>query len=184
MDYKNLKQFIKSKLRDIYDIDSNREKVLPDNVHLNSPGESWDSRPNIIRNTSCRTSNEFITQFTGMLDSEIKKIYFFFQKKERELYVSINSHLHLRETFNTFNVYNIMKEYEELCNISDESKKLSKFINENMIALRHILYKFDKYFKQYCNKQSFNYIDRKIKAKNSDLLYILQFKVKYINIDY
>jgi SPX domain protein involved in polyphosphate accumulation len=182
-----LKIFIKKGWKDCSGNECTREKLLPDNIKLNSPGNSWDSRPKILTNISSngnRLEMDYCSQFTSMLDGEVRKIYLFFQRKERELYVSINSHLHIRETFNTFKVYNIMKEYEELCNISQETKNLSRFINQNMKGLRYILSKFDKYFEKYCNKQSFHYIDRKIKSKNSDLLYILQFKVIYINIDH
>jgi SPX domain protein involved in polyphosphate accumulation len=152
---------------------------LPENIKLNSPSESWDSRPNIMRalTTDSGPGNEILNQFTCRLDCEIKKIYLFFQKKERDLYIAINSHLHIRETFNTFNTYNIMKEYEELCLIANEAKNLTSFVNMNMIALKHSLLKFDYYFEKYYSKQCSSYIERKIKAKNSDLLYILQFKV-------
>ncbi len=172
-----MKLFVKNSWRDVYEGES-KERALPDNVRLNSPGSSVDSRPNLIRTSSKTIKIDYIKQLHNLLDSEIRKIFLFFQKKERELYVSINSHLHIREQYHSFNTYNIMKEYEELCNISNATKNLCKYINQNMIGLKRILMKFDKYFEYYYDKQAINYIESKIKSKNSDLLYILQFKVK------
>ena len=97
--------------------------------------------------------------------------------KERELYVSINSHLHIRQSYDTLTVQNILKELEELEQVSETSLNLARFISDNMMAIKTILYKFDKHFEKIYGKVSFTYTQRKIKSKNSDLLYILQFKV-------
>ena len=163
--------------------DENKEKDLTydKDIRLDSPGSSMDSRPGIIKNNCL--NKDYLDNFNSLLDIEIKKIYLFFINRERELYISINSHLHIRQSFDSFDTYNIIKEFEELWKISVTALNLSIFINQNMSALRIILNKFDKHFNQYYNNTTLKYIDRKIKAKNSDLLYILQFKVNLLNLD-
>jgi len=116
-------------------------------------------------------------QFIKLMDAEIKKIYLFFVNRERELYVSINSHLHIRQTFDSFNLRNIEKEFEELYNISLVTFNISKFIQMNMTAIKKILKKFDRNFEEFYGKISLKYIQKKLECKNSDLLYILQFKI-------
>jgi MFS family permease len=111
------------------------------------------------------------------LDAEIKKTYVFFVNKERELYVSINSHLHIRQSYDTFNLKSILKEYEELEKISQVAYSITKYIDLNMTALKKILKKWDKKFETYYGNISLKYIQKKLESKNSDLLYILQFKI-------
>jgi SPX domain protein involved in polyphosphate accumulation len=159
--------------------ESNKEKDLnfmDNEIRIGSPSSSMDSRPNIVRDQRSLKS-ENVKKFLAMLDSEIKKIYIFFMNKERELYVSINSHLHIRQTYETFNIQNIVKELEELWNVSEVALNLTKYISLNMMAIKAILNKFDRNFEKVYGKISFAYAQKKIQAKNSDLLYILQFKV-------
>jgi hypothetical protein len=121
--------------------------------------------------------DDILKHFIKLMDKEIKKIYLFFVNRERELYVQINSHLHIRQTYDTFNLKNIAKEYEELTKISQTSFNISKFINDNMTAIKKILKKFDKKFEQLFGRIALRYIQRKLESRNSDLLYILQFKI-------
>jgi SPX domain protein involved in polyphosphate accumulation len=135
-----------------------------------------DSRVNIVRDNKPMKS-EYVKKFLFKLDQEIKRIYIFFMNKERELYVSINSHLHIRESYETLIIQNILKELEELYMVSEVALNLTKYISQNMLAIKTILNKFDKHFEKVYGKISFAYAQKKIEAKNSDLLYILQFKV-------
>jgi SPX domain protein involved in polyphosphate accumulation len=124
-----------------------------------------------------------VTQFLAILDIEIKKVYHLFTSKERELYVSINSHLHIRNTYETFNVKQITKELEELWKISLFALNITKFVSYNIHALKTILNKFDKHFEKNYGRISSVCARNIIQSKNADLLYILQFKVTYINLD-
>jgi len=42
---------------------------------------------------------EFVDSFVALLDKEIKKTYILFIDIEKKLYVKINSHLHIRDSY-------------------------------------------------------------------------------------
>lgn len=42
---------------------------------------------------------ELVEGFIDMLDKEIKKLYLYFIEIEKKLYVKINSHLHIRDSY-------------------------------------------------------------------------------------
>lgn len=137
---------------------------------------SLSSYPKLLKNNDISVSNH-ANKFVSLLNTELKRVYLHFMSKERELYVSINSHLHLRQSYDTFNLENIKRESEELWRIAESALTLSKFIHINMLAIKKILKKFDKHLGKIYEKISSKYIREKIESKNSDLLYILQFKV-------
>ena len=49
-----------------------------------------------------------------MLEKELKKIYRFFVLQERELYLQINTRLHIRTKYEVFSMVQIEKELDEL----------------------------------------------------------------------
>ncbi len=91
MDYKSLKKIIK-------EIQKNLGKS-----HTNSDAEfsgpSINNSDTTKDNKSEDENMKYLKSFTTKLDDEIKKVYLFYVACERELYVSINSHLHLRQSF-------------------------------------------------------------------------------------
>lgn len=193
-DYKLVKQTIKESIRLLFkENEKERVKEFSNNeeIMINSPTSSAESgivvkkenRLNFdikIENSHANVDkliDSRFNEFIKLMDSEIKKIYLFFVNRERELYVSINSHLHIRQTFDSFNLRNIEKEFEELYNISLVTFNISKFIQMNMTAIKKILKKFDRNFEEFYGKISLKYIQKKLECKNSDLLYILQFKI-------
>lgn len=195
-DYKKLKLFMKKSLNSLINSKQSRirerEKDLLPIDKLESPKSSIDSQflkeetinkeeklnvGGISAEMESITIEDVLNEFFKGLDKEIKKIYLFFVNKERDLYVQINSHLHIRQQYETFNLLHISKEFEELNKLSLVTYNLSKFINDNMLAIQNILRKFDKKFQNFCGKISLPYIKQKLDMKNSDLLYILQFKI-------
>lgn len=149
IDYKALKKFIREH--------SNVDAVIP---------SSQDQSP----------QNEIEKQFTKLLDDELKKVYIFFVQTERELYVQINSHLHVRTNYSTFNNPRINAESNELNFIAYVTLNLLNYIDMNMTAVNKILKKYNKKITRN-GDFSDQYIKDKLESKNSDLLYIFQFKI-------
>ena len=118
-----------------------------------------------------------LSKFTQNVDFEIKKIYRAFISKEKELYVDINSHLHIRNNYIDFSCSNLINELNELIKISQFALKLENFVNLNLVALRKILKKFDKKLSFFFGNIASSYISKKLEGNNSDLLYLLQFKM-------
>lgn len=118
-----------------------------------------------------------LNSFLQAVDVEIKKVFRSYLNKERELYLMTNSHLHIRNNYENFNCEHLIKELNELVKISVFILKLENFVNLNLIGLRKILKKFDKKFDRVFGKISLKYLVKKLEGNNSDLLYILQFKM-------
>ena len=112
-----------------------------------------------------------------MLEQELKKIYRFFVQQERELYLKINLRLHARKRYEVFPMIQIDKELDELQLLSNFSTSISSFVYINITGMYKILKKFDKKFKIYNLNFTRNFIVEKYNKKNSDLLYINQYKI-------
>ena len=112
-----------------------------------------------------------------MLEKELKKIYRFFVLQERELYLQINTRLHVRAKYDTFSMVQIEKELDELQTLSSYATSLSCYIYLNITGMAKILKKFEKKFKRYNLDFTRNFIVEKYQKKNSDLLYIHQYKI-------
>ena len=89
---------------------------------------------------------ELIRTFINMLNKEIKKVYLFYVQQEREIYIMINSHLHIRNTYDTMNSQSINSEVSELIKIIKLAYDLLSYIKANMTGVQKILKKFDKKF--------------------------------------
>ena len=130
-----------------------------------------------IANLNSLKSDELAKKFDDMLEQELKKIYRFFVQQERELYLQINTRLHIRAKYETFSMIQLEKELEELQELSSYATSLSCYIYLNITGMAKILKKFDKKFKRYNLNFTKNFIIEKYQKKNSDLLYIHQYKI-------
>ena len=132
---------------------------------------------NFIANLNALKSSELAHRFNDKLEEELKKIYKFFVQQERELYLQINTRLHVRAKYETFSMVQLEKELEELQVLSSYATSLSCYIYLNITGMYKILKKFDKKFKRYSLNFTKNFIVEKYQKKNSDLLYIHQYKI-------
>ena len=69
------------------------------------------------------------------------------------------------------------KELDELQSLSTYASSLSSYIYMNITGMSKIMKKFDKKFKRYGYNFSEKFVVEKYKKKNSDLLYIHQYKI-------
>ena len=118
-----------------------------------------------------------VRKFNELLEDEIKKIYKFFITQERELYRQINTRLHVRKRYLNFSLVQVSKELDELISLSIYAMSISCFVYYNITAIAKILKKFDKKFKRYGLDFQKRFIVEKYQKKNSDLLYIHQYKI-------
>ena len=121
--------------------------------------------------------SELVRKFNEMLEQELKKVYLFFVQQERELYLKINIRLHARKKYESFSLSQIKKELNELYDLSKYAGSISSYIHINITGLSKILKKFDKKFIRYNLNFAKNFILEKYQKKNSDLLYIHQYKI-------
>jgi len=128
------------------------------------------------------TSNleKWSEEFQKDLDKDIKKVYIFFSGKERILYKQINESLHLKNDDEIFNLKGYTDVFKHLKEISDLSLQMSYFIYYNLKAVIKILKKYDKKIVTPKHKDyqiRFIYIQTKIEEQNSDILYLIKFKM-------
>ena len=119
-------------------------------------------------------------EFEQSLDKDIKKVYIFFANKERTLFKCLNESLHLKDSYGNFDLATYLNELKKLKELSDLSLKMSYFIFYNLKAVIKILKKFDKKVITPKNKDyqiRMNYIQTKIEEQNSDILYLIKFKI-------
>ena len=124
--------------------------------------------------------SQWTFQFEETLDKDIKKIYIFFSNRERTLYQKINKLLHVKPEYPNFEVGDFLNQYNEINDLSLFSLKISNFIYYNLKAIIKILKKYDKKVigPDFKNLQiKINYIQAKLEEQNSDILYLIKFKM-------
>ena len=154
-DYKAKKKMIKEYIK-------KKEGIASNDVSFLADLEKWTS------------------EFEQSLDKDIKKVYIFFANKERTLFKCLNESLHLKDSYGNFDLATYLNELKKLKELSDLSLKMSYFIFYNLKAVIKILKKFDKKVITPKNKDyqiRMNYIQTKIEEQNSDILYLIKFKI-------
>ena len=155
--YKEKKQIIKKYLKLRVDLPQDEE-----NITLREQLAKWS------------------VEFEEIIDKDIKKVYIFFSNKEKVLYKKINEYLHMKEDYPNFELGDFLNHYKQLKELSELSLNLSNFIYFNLKAVIKILKKFDKKIITPQHKDLYmriNYIQAKIEEQNSDILYLIKFKM-------
>ena len=120
---------------------------------------------------------EQLNQFKSLLDEEFQKCYMFFKKIRKQLHNKINKHLYTQTNYTQYTLNEILNEVNNLRKTTYLAKSLNAFINDNMKAIKKILKKFDKKFSNYFGNIGPKYIIENLSKQNSDLEYLLQFKI-------
>ena len=85
--------------------------------------------------------------------------------------------MHVRKKYQKFSLVQLHKELIELKTLSSYATSLSCYIYLNITGMSKIMKKFDKKFKRYNFNFTKNFVIEKYQKKNSDLLYIHQYKI-------
>ena len=123
-----------------------------------------------------RYGNE-LKRFIDLLEKEFRKCYIHFVSQEKELYKRVNGHCYGTAIYKDYNILNVYNEIKELSLTLKLAKQLNCFINDNVMALKKILKKFDKKYQKYFGIIAPKYILTHLTSQNSDLEYLLQFKL-------
>ena len=183
IDYKKLKQKIK-KMGTVFprtsqEIITKQRGSNAESIKMNLPPLSDGD---YSRNSSTATTYwdkygaEF-KEFKELLDQEFQRCYKFFKKIRRQLHNKINKHLYTQTKYSSYNKEDIIKEIGNLRLTMYLAKCLNAFINDNIMAIKKILKKFDKKFYNYFGNMGPKYILDNLIMQNSDLEYLLQFKI-------
>ena len=182
IDYKKLKQKIKQIKQKINSLSiansltKSTTNILKNNLRISLEGDEYN--PNISKlSIHDDKYGEQLTDFKKTLDQEFEKCFKFFQKIKKQLYTKLNGHLYTQANYATYNIEDIIKEINNLRITIYLAKCLNAFINDNMMAIKKILKKFDKNFYLYFGNFGPKYILDNLCKENSDLEYLLQFKI-------
>ena len=116
-------------------------------------------------------------EFKELLDQEFQRCYKFFKKIRKQLYSKVNKHLYTQTNYSSYKIEDIINELGNLRLTIYMAKSLNAFINDNMMAIKKILKKFDKKFYNYFGNFAPKYILDHLCMQNSDFEYLLQFKI-------
>ena len=122
-------------------------------------------------------NGNYLKEFIDLLNEQFHKFYIFFSNTEKQLYKKINMHLYSRDNYNNLSKKKIKSELNSLGICIYLAKCLNNFVNDNLTALKKILKKFDKNFKNYFGLITPKYILSQISSSLNDLDYIIQFKI-------
>ena len=186
INYKALKQEIKKIQSNIEQQNQSRQTEIIENNDIGHPSiKPLELVPedsimlevqdlNSIYNL--RYGNE-LKKFVDLLEKEFRKSYIHFVTQEKELYKKVNVHCYSSGLYKDYNILNISHEINELASTLRLAKQLNCFINDNVMAMKKILKKFDKKFQRYFGIIAPKYILTHLTSQNSDLEYLLQFKL-------
>ena len=182
IDYKKLKQKIKQ-LKEFFSSMSNESfsgKTLKNLLQIYMPtsvGED-ENEKNLskLENDNDKYTKKLL-EFKNLLDEEFQRCFKFFSKINKKLQDKLNQHLYKQTSYSTYKMDEIIKEMNNLKETLYLAKLLNIFINDNMMAIKKILKKFDKKFNGYFGNFGPKYILDNLCKENSDFEYLLEFKI-------
>ena len=143
------------------------------NININ---QILDSTGNLKNDIDSSSTNK-IKSFFDLLDKEIKKIYIFYSSKEKDIYQNINKRIQNKQNIKNKTCEEILKEMDDLEYLSNLCLELLEFIHLNIRALKNILSILDDILNYESQTISYNYLKKYLSKDNSDLIYILSFKI-------
>ena len=118
-----------------------------------------------------------LKEFIELLMQEFKRSYSFFIGIEKVLIKKMNTHLYTQTSYSTYSLSELKKEMKSISLTVYLAKCLNAFINDIMMAIKKILKKFDKNFSKLYGHITPHLILQLLSKKNSELEYMLQFKI-------
>lgn len=158
-----------TKLKDFINSSFNYQSIIS-----SSQSHSNSNKDNVKRSYSKK-----LEEFIDLVSHEVKKVYQFFSLLERELYLQINQRINVKKHYQEFNLKEIVNELGKLKQITIINFNLTKFINLNLKVISILVKLVNEVF--YDHKEMYylfqSFIHNEIITTNSDLNYIIQFKI-------
>ena len=176
INYKLLKQKIKEIRRAIPDKKQTKleKKILDINPIL---PDGKNNNFNYFESLYKLEYGNYLKEFVDLMNTEFHKFYIFFSNTEKQLYKEINTHLYTKENYSKFSKKDIRYELNSIGVSIYLAKCLNCFINDNLMAVKKILKKFDKKFSSYFGLITAKYVIGQLSASANDLDYLIQFKL-------
>ena len=164
----------------------NENSLDENNVSILTPALSPLLELDQIDRFISKNNFKYLKKFINAVDQELKRIYLFYNKIEREIYESINSQLHKMKNnklkfpvkpsqINNFN--EIKKKINSLIKIGNKNIDIINFVDLNITGIKTIFTIFDKHFSLENNQISMKFFYDRLEKNNSYLSYLFEFKV-------
>ena len=176
INYKLLKQKIKEIKRKLPEKNPTKleKKIMDINpMSLDGKGDNFNYFENLYK----LENGNYLKEFVELMNKEFHKFYIFFSNTEKQLYKEINTHLYTKENYSKFSKKDIRYELNSIGVSIYLAKCLNCFVNDNLMAVKKILKKFDKKFSAYYGLITAKYVIGELSASANDLDYLIQFKL-------
>ena len=157
----------------LYEINNksvNEQGVNKDALLVNSLKDTNTNQNNII-------VEERLEEITDFIENEIKRVYLFYSQIERELYLQINTRINNKKHYEMLGYNEIYNEICRLKQISSLNYNFVLFVNLNLYIINAMI----EIYRQRISIVEANEIQKfllnQIETLNSDLNYIIQFKI-------
>ena len=117
--------------------------------------------------------------FLYFLTVEIHNVYVFYLSIEKNIFTRVNEHSNTRKKYKTMTEQELLNELIDLTDITYLLYSFFSYIDLNIQAIQEVLKYFDIYFQILNHNISMSklYFKRYLSKKDSDLKYILSFKI-------
>ena len=182
LDYKALKQKIKEMkqtlFKDLRDSQAANPEFLnmpliPEDATTFEKSKEKESLTSLYQ----EEKGQYLKEFIELIMQEFKKSYTFFISIEKVLIKKMNTHLYTQTSYSTYTLSELSKEMKSISLTVYLAKCLNAFVNDIMMAIKKILKKFDKNFSKLFGVITPHLILQLLSKKNSQLEYMLQFKI-------
>ena len=149
------------------------EPLIPDDTTTFEKSKEKESLTSLYK----EEKGKYLKEFVELVIKEFKKSFTFFIGIEKVLIKKMNTHLYTQTSYSTYTLSELSKEMKSLSLTIYLAKCLNGFINDVMMAIKKILKKFDKNFSKLFGNITPHLILQLLSKKNSELEYMLQYKI-------
>ena len=182
IDYKKLKRKIKE-LKEYFSslptgsLSSNTLKnILQINLQLSLDEDEYNENLSKLTIDNDELGKKLL-EFKNLLDEEFQKCFDCFNKIKKKLHNKLNEHLYKQTNYSSYQIDEIIKEINNLKGTIYLAYILNVFINDNMMAVKKIIKKFDKKFNIYFDNFGPRYILDNLCKEKSNFEYLLESQI-------
>ena len=155
--------------------------IDPNDINIESPSGSFFE--NEIKNSNGifneKNGDLLLENFSNVLHDEIHNVYLTYLKVEKNIFKKLNSLLNHSEKFPYFNLLQLVTKLKEINQLSNDTFKLTYYIEINLKLLKKICNELDLKISKLYDKGFLSYqiLRNQFELPDTPLSYILKFKI-------
>ncbi len=159
---------------------TNSTLIDPNDINIESPSSSFFENEKKNSNGIFKEKNgDFLENFSNVLNDEIHNVYLTYLKVEKNIFKKLNSLLNHSENFPYFNLLQLVTKLKEINQLSNDTFKLTYYIEINLKLLKQICNELDSKISKLYDKGFLSYqiLRNQFELPDTPLSYILKFKI-------